>query len=267
MVHPSHIVLTGKNRVRLSGFGLADILGLYDCTSAASLRHAQFEDILCLGKVILQLACQSPTAALNIPKALETMSQRYSPHLRDYVSQLLSNSGISFPSAREASASSLLTPRLSAFAEAALAYSDDLETLLSRELESSRISRLLMRLGFINERPSFEMDPNWSETGDRYLLKLFRDYVFHQEDEDGKPVIDYAHVISCLNKLDVGSSEKLLLVSRDETSVIITTYAELKRCMQSCMNELAAAQRSVEEAQQQHQQQQQHAHGDAVSWQ
>jgi hypothetical protein len=26
----------------------------------------------------------------------------------------------------------------------------------------------------------FEGDPAWSETGDRYLLKLFRDYVFHQ---------------------------------------------------------------------------------------
>lgn len=26
----------------------------------------------------------------------------------------------------------------------------------------------------------FEMDPTWAETGDRYLLKLFRDYVFHQ---------------------------------------------------------------------------------------
>jgi PAB-dependent poly(A)-specific ribonuclease subunit 3 len=45
------------------------------------------------------------------------------------------------------------------------------------------------------------MDPRWSETGDRYLLKLFRDYVFHQVDENGRPVVDLAHVISCLNKV------------------------------------------------------------------
>lgn len=45
------------------------------------------------------------------------------------------------------------------------------------------------------------MDPGWSETGDRYLIKLFRDYVFHQVDEKGKPVIDMAHVITCLNKV------------------------------------------------------------------
>lgn len=45
------------------------------------------------------------------------------------------------------------------------------------------------------------MDPSWSETGDRYLIKLFRDYVFHQVDENGYPVVDMAHVLMCLNKV------------------------------------------------------------------
>ncbi len=45
------------------------------------------------------------------------------------------------------------------------------------------------------------MDPRWSETGDRYLLKLLRDYIFHQVYEDGSPVIDIAHVVECLNKV------------------------------------------------------------------
>lgn len=26
----------------------------------------------------------------------------------------------------------------------------------------------------------FNLDPSWSETGDRFMIKLFRDYVFHQ---------------------------------------------------------------------------------------
>lgn len=47
----------------------------------------------------------------------------------------------------------------------------------------------------------FDMDPSWSETGDRYLIKLFRDYVFHQVDENGYPVVDMAHVLMCLNKV------------------------------------------------------------------
>jgi PAB-dependent poly(A)-specific ribonuclease subunit 3 len=45
------------------------------------------------------------------------------------------------------------------------------------------------------------MDPEWAETGDRYLLKLFRDYVFHQVDENGAPLIEMAHVVQCLNKV------------------------------------------------------------------
>ena len=45
------------------------------------------------------------------------------------------------------------------------------------------------------------MDTSWSETGDRYLLKLFRDYVFHQTDERGRPWIDMAHIVACLNKV------------------------------------------------------------------
>ena len=45
------------------------------------------------------------------------------------------------------------------------------------------------------------MDPSWSETGDRYIIKLFRDYVFHQVDENGLPVVNMVHVLSCLNKV------------------------------------------------------------------
>ncbi|KAG8136845.1 hypothetical protein E2320_005413, partial [Naja naja] len=45
-----------------------------------------------------------------------------------------------------------------------------------------------------------EIDPTWSETGDRYLLKLFRDHLFHQVTEAGTPWIDLSHIISCLNK-------------------------------------------------------------------
>jgi len=49
----------------------------------------------------------------------------------------------------------------------------------------------------------YNMDASWSETGDRYLLKLFRDYLFHQVNADGAPWIDMAHVIQCLNKVRI----------------------------------------------------------------
>jgi PAB-dependent poly(A)-specific ribonuclease subunit 3 len=47
------------------------------------------------------------------------------------------------------------------------------------------------------------MDPSWSETGDRYLIKLFRDYLFHQVTETGEPWLDMSHIVSSLNKVFV----------------------------------------------------------------
>lgn len=39
--------------------------------------------------------------------------------------------------------------------------------------------RLLLKLGTLNERPD-QSGGEWAETGERYILKLFRDYCFHQ---------------------------------------------------------------------------------------
>lgn len=53
----------------------------------------------------------------------------------------------------------------------------------------------------------FNLDPAWSETGDRYMLKLFRDYLFHQVTEEGRPWLDMSHIVQTLNKLDSGSAD------------------------------------------------------------
>jgi hypothetical protein len=104
------------------------------------------------------------------------------------------------------------------------------------------------------------MDPSWSETGDRYIIKLFRDYVFHQVNENGAPALDMVHVLTCLNKvtllhfsylhlhskylcvkslqLDVGVDEKIMLMSRDEQSCLIVSYKEIKNCIISAFNDL-----------------------------
>lgn len=59
------------------------------------------------------------------------------------------------------------------------------------------------------------LDAAWSETGDRYMLKLFRDYLFHAVTPDGRPWFDQAHLVHCLNQLDGGSSTKVISYDRD----------------------------------------------------
>ena len=110
------------------------------------------------------------------------------------------------------------------------------------------------------------MDGKWSETGARYMLKLYRDYLFHSVSEDGRPWLDQAHIIQSLNKLDAGTMERVSsnhifslcldnflliyvflffkqvqLTSRDEQSTFIVTYAELKQCIEQSFGELLSS--------------------------
>ena len=124
------------------------------------------------------------------------------------------------------------------------------------ELENGRLVRLLTKMGFINERPECVLHNNlltsysiltkraslvfrfgrshrWSETGDRYIIKLFRDYVFHQVDEHLDPVVNLTHVLTCLNKLDAGSEERMMLMARDEQSCLVVSYKDVKTCIES----------------------------------
>jgi PAB-dependent poly(A)-specific ribonuclease subunit 3 len=96
----------------------------------------------------------------------------------------------------------------------------------------------MMKLMAINERYEFNGEQAWSENGDKYILKLFRDYVFHQVDRDGNPVLDPGHMIRCLNKMDVGTEEKVNLTSRDAQTTFIISYRELKKMFLSAFGEL-----------------------------
>ena len=44
----------------------------------------------------------------------------------------------------------------------------------------SRLFRVLTKLCTVVDRAELNGDFSWSEYGDCYMLKLFRDYVFHQ---------------------------------------------------------------------------------------
>jgi PAB-dependent poly(A)-specific ribonuclease subunit 3 len=158
----------------------------------------------------------------------------YSIELKNFVVYLLRQP----TTAEDLAATPLVAAKSLQEVENLHAFTDSLEGELMKELENGRLFRLMVKLGFINERPEFEMDPSWSETGDRYLLKLFRDYVFHQVYDDGTPVIDWGHVVECLNKFDVGVPERIMLMSRDEQSIIVVSYADLKRCSEVAFNEL-----------------------------
>ena len=61
-----------------------------------------------------------------------------------------------------------------------MTHNDIIEAELAKEIESARLFRLLTKLSTVVDRAELNGDFGWAEYGDRYMLKLFRDYVFHQ---------------------------------------------------------------------------------------
>jgi len=226
----SKILLTSKMRLRLNCCGMLDVI---QPDQSRSVQEHQADDFIKMGRVILAVACNSPAAVQNYQKSLEYVSKQYSSALKEQIYLMVSGQ---IKNIDELSRN-IAAQTLQNF-NASLHYEDTLESELMRELENGRLIRLLCKFGFINERPDFDHDPRWSETGDRYYIKLFRDYVFHSVDENGNPVVDMAHVLTCLNKLDAGVDEKVMLVSRDSLNCFVVSYKDLKRNIESTFQEL-----------------------------
>ncbi|XP_011210879.1 PAN2-PAN3 deadenylation complex subunit PAN3 isoform X1 [Bactrocera dorsalis] len=237
VLDPTKVLVTGK-RMRLSFCGTSDI-AQFDPNAANPLAVAsmhQQDDLTALGRLVLALACRCLQSVQreNVQNSIEMVSRHYSTDLRNFIVYL-------FSTTQRRSVTDLMPmigARFYTQMDALQSLCDMQEDELAKEMENGRLYRILVKLNCINERPDFNMDCTWSETGDRYMLKLFRDYLFHSVTEDGRPWLDHAHIVNCLNKLDAGALERVQLMSRDEQSVLIVTYAELKNCLENAFSEL-----------------------------
>ena len=127
-----------------------------------------------LGYLILSLAARTLVGPKNVDQALLLMQQHFSPDLQHVVTTLLTGKSAASQICH------MMSERIHDEYDSALAAGDALHSHLRNEYDNGRMLRLLIKLGFMNERPEYAHAPQWSETGDRYVLKLFRDYVFHQ---------------------------------------------------------------------------------------
>lgn len=236
---PSKIILTSKNRVRFSACSILDVI-LYEGQRATS--DLQQDDLGNFGRLLMILCSNN----LNPPwSVIDQIGLRYTPEVKEAITWLITPS-------QNGTTKTIddfivrISPHLITSFDSALHAEDTLSCTLMGELENGRIARLMMKLGAINERPEFEGDRNWGETGDRYMLKLMRDYIFHQVDANGHPVTDMGHMLRCLNKLDVGVDESIRLTSRDEQSTFVVTWKELKKHTSSAFGDLSKPQKQLQ---------------------
>lgn len=225
ILDPTKVLMTSKGRIRINCCGLADLVS----PDPYEVMTHQQEDMISFGRLVLALCTRSLTVN-NYAKALEHVARAYSADLKNAIIFLMSPHS---PHKIIGQLFDIIGSRLLLEMDAVQFRADQMEAQLACELENGRLVRLLSKFGFINERPEFARDYRWSETGDKYIVKLFRDYVFHSVDENGRPVISLTHVLTHLNKLDAGSDERLMLVSRDEQSCLVVSYREIKRCVEA----------------------------------
>jgi PAB-dependent poly(A)-specific ribonuclease subunit 3 len=253
-MNPSKIILTEKNRIRLNACAILDVVK-HDEMKQYTTGDLQQKDFILFGKLILAIGTKTefkryaPEQESNEAShelviqnaALVQLSQKYSAELIEAVTWLLTPG-----SPHEKNVDLFLkgiSSQVVATLDSELHAADTRTSELSRELENGRLFRLVAKLGTINERPEYAGDASWRETGEMQMIKLFRDYVFHQVDEEGKPVIDLAHIVRCLNNLDVGTDEKVRLISRNGDQAFIITYKELKKQVASAWSDLQPRQK------------------------
>lgn len=234
-IDASKIILTDKNRIRLSACSILDVVQFDTRRPNAELQQ---EDFTQFGRLLLALTTSTlPVHLTNLKLSMEQMSRSYSVEMRDTILWLLTPQQ---PAGQKGIDEFIrgIAGHIVATFDQSLHNSDKLNSDLYREVENGRIARLMMKLGTINERHEFDGDRTWSENGERYMLKLFRDYVFHQVDSNGNPVLDMGHMVRCLNKLDAGTEERICLTSRDEQTSFLISYKELKKQLGNAFGEL-----------------------------
>ena len=279
------ILITNDQKIHLSCSGINEIIkgSLLPQLSDAELAQSQLQDYQQLAVLVISwLGYTSNVLNVgynNIDGVFKTIQDELATKLGSQQADLLallailSHAGsvtntVTTPVQMQAKIHSTIYKRISASLRTSALHVEYTENELSKETQNGRLFRLLVKFGFVSERPDLS-GQSWSETGDRYLLTLFRDLLFHSMHTTEVPNIDWGHVIHNLNKLDAGSPEKLLLSSRNGESMLLVRFSDLKRCVEISYEELVRKQAEglgaaghviavARHHQQQHQQQHQH---------
>ncbi|ETE71543.1 PAB-dependent poly(A)-specific ribonuclease subunit 3, partial [Ophiophagus hannah] len=207
VMDPTKILVTGKTRLRVNCVGVFDVLTFDNSQNNPLALMAQYQqaDLISLGKVVLALACNSLAGIQreNLQKAMELVTINYSSDLKNLILYLLTDQN-------------------------RLRSVNDIMPMIGARFYT-QLDAAQMRNDVIEE--DLAKVPKGSDmVGNR-----------RQVTEAGTPWIDLSHIISCLNKLDAGVPEKISLISRDEKSVLVVAYSDLKRCFENTFQELIAA--------------------------
>ena len=177
----NHILCTtldgmlNRIRVQINCLGVVDAL---EFEARKQVGELQLEDMRDLGRLILSLASGTEITRNSDNETMRRcdvfVAQNYSRELHNLAFSLLTPNVNNTPNIHDVCRA--ISGRVFDEMDLCRVSSDRTEVALSAEYESGRALRLLLKLGFVNERPEFGMNRRWNESGDCYVLMLFRDY-------------------------------------------------------------------------------------------
>ena len=236
VIDPTKVILTSENHLRLNGCAILDVVNGQD---GLTIAQHQTRDLHLFGSLLLALGTNNASTTIlrgSQTKALDMFRRNYTPRLCSSLEWLLDHGSVN----TEPISSFLPTIAAEAFTnyDAMNHALDHLYSTINHELENGRVVRIMSKINMILDRSEYEQDVAWSRQGTGSVLLLARDYIFHQVDANGRPVENLAHVLGCLNRIDAGIEERVTLTSRDNSTVTIVTWKEIKACLDSAWHDL-----------------------------
>lgn len=234
------IIVTNKNRIKLSSVGVSDILNHpVDKTSSIKevMHKEQIQDFKRFGLLILDLAVLMVPNGKNhtVEEKISSIKHHVSKELVDIITKLINDyEYVNLQKLNEFYVSRRSLDMVNDLQDA----NDYIEGQLGGELENARLFRLIAKINFIVEHPLL----NWQENDKIYVIKLFNDFIFHQLDGNNKPVLDLSRVLTKLNKLDVGTDERFMLISNDQKLSILVSYKEVRDIIDGAFRRLTQLQ-------------------------
>ncbi|CAD5215062.1 unnamed protein product [Bursaphelenchus okinawaensis] len=224
----NRIMVNASGRFVITGSGIPDALS----EPNKNLISLQIEDLRMFGAVLCALLNGSINGHSNV-----NIDMHYSSDLRNVIKVLCSAHANPNRVTSINEIMPMVGARFYAQVEALQIRIDLLENDLVKELQNGRLFRLLCMLCTVTDR-NLPKEPFWSEQSERYMLKLFRDFVFHQVDPYGRPVMDLEHVVLSLNKLDSGVDEMVQLASSDNENILLNSYKQLRQYLEGSFDYL-----------------------------
>ena len=239
-VCPSKILISSRFRIRLGSLGMVDAIQHHSMltstiVSPPSVSSLQSADLLGLASVLCWMVSGSRFVLLTEEEIRNRVSL-FPPSIARVLMECTTGTAESIIA---------MSGAYIGFKCEQLELGQDLlMSELLKTIDIGRLNKILIKICTIADRVHLLDDWRWASTGDRYIVSLFRDYCFFQSDDIGKrPFVDAGHITDCLAKVDTGSMEPVMLMNRDGSSVLVTNYSDIKRCIESSFKEIIDAQR------------------------